>query len=454
MGLQRSIAMLRGAISLALLGFLSSTPAHAHATLLQTVPAANSRVEQPPREVMLSFDERVETIFNSVEVLDEKGDRVDDGSPRVSDQGDVLFVNLKPLSSGRYVVSWKVVSLDSHQVEGNFGFGVNAAAPGDADMTRLIRNRGKQQSTVFTAIIKWIGLTAMTVWLGGISFWMWVFTPVAKTGAIEDQRIVSVRFELHRRAFAKSSGYPAAIFAVAQCLMLMDQAAVFSGLSFLATLSPLTLWTVVSKTNYGAWWGIRMMASLALAATLLPYLSSSTWKTEPKTGIEKKNLLGLFWVICGSLILLSLPLTGHARAVPHATIVAIASDWVHLAATAAWIGGLVFLAAISSIQGIAAPDHSTFLSSLVARFSLLAKISVASLALTGIYAAWLHLPNWNSFLSTSYGRALTVKLLLIAPMLLIGLVNWRRVVPALAEFSRHPHGRANLERATACATAA
>ena len=43
---------------------------------------------------MLSFDERVETVFNSIEVLDQKGERVDSGVPQVTGEGDVLAIEL------------------------------------------------------------------------------------------------------------------------------------------------------------------------------------------------------------------------------------------------------------------------------------------------------------------------------------------------------------------------
>ena len=392
-----------GAVALALFSFLAAAPAHGHATLLQTIPPANSRLERAPNQVVLSFDERVETIFNSVEVLNEKGERVDDGNPHPGDQGDVLFVNLKPISNGQYVVSWKVVSLDSHQVKGYFGFGLGQPAPNDSEMTRLIRNRGASQSLLFTAIVKWLGLAAMTVWLGGIGFWICVFIPSRKL--LEPKTSGSLSSIQNAQArICKIIWIAVAIFAMAQCLTLMEQAAVFSGLSWMSALSPLTLWTVVTRTNYGEWWGVRMATPIALAAISLPYFSSRTWTSETSRPSGKTSLLAACWLILGGLILLSFPLTGHARAVPHAPVLAIASDWAHLAATAMWIGGLVFLLAVTSIHGDEQEQQFLYLKGLVGRFSRLAQFCVATLILTGVYAAWLHIPHWNSFLTTSYGR--------------------------------------------------
>jgi copper transport protein len=68
----------------------------------------------------------------------------------------------------------------------------------------------------------------------------------------------------------------------------------------------------------------------------------------------------------------------------------------------------------------------------------MARICVLVLLVTGIYAAWLHIPNWRAFVSTDYGVALLIKLFLVSLILLIGAVNWRRVLPALAGFALLP----------------
>ena len=148
--------------------------------------------------------------------------------------------------------------------------------------------------------------------------------------------------------------------------------------------------------------------------------------------------LGAVWGLFGSVMLLTIPMSGHARAVSRATALAVAFDWAHLAGTAIWIGGLVFLCGVVMLMESTDPDESEFLSHLVSRFSKMARICVLVLLITGIYAAWLHIPSWKSFVSTQYGLALLAKLILVAAMLLIAVVNWRRVLPALAGFSQQP----------------
>jgi methionine-rich copper-binding protein CopC len=69
-------------------------------------------MEHAPSRVLLSFNERVETVFNSIEVLNQKRERVDSGVPQVAGEGDVLAIGVKSLNAGQYVVFWRVVSLE------------------------------------------------------------------------------------------------------------------------------------------------------------------------------------------------------------------------------------------------------------------------------------------------------------------------------------------------------
>ena len=140
----------------------------------------------------------------------------------------------------------------------------------------------------------------------------------------------------------------------------------------------------------------------------------------------------------GGLMLLTIPMSGHARAVSKATALAVALDWAHMAGTAIWIGGLVFLWAVVLLVQGGEDEKPEFLSKLVSRFSRMARICVLVLLVTGIYSAWLHIPSWRAFMSTDYGVALLIKLFMVILILLIAAVNWRRVLPALAGFSQQP----------------
>jgi methionine-rich copper-binding protein CopC len=99
--------------------------ASAHAQLDRAVPAAGSVVRASPKEVRLKFTQRLEPAFSRVLVFDPRGKQVDGGDSRV-DAADptVLRVTLPTLSSGRYRVAWRVLSIDTHVSEGDFTFDV------------------------------------------------------------------------------------------------------------------------------------------------------------------------------------------------------------------------------------------------------------------------------------------------------------------------------------------
>ena len=57
---------------------------------------------------------------------------------------------------------------------------------------------------------------------------------------------------------------------------------------------------------------------------------------------------------------------------------------------------------------------------------------VVTLAFTGVFAGWSHLPTIAALWQTPYGLALFRKLVVIALTGLVGLYNWRVVKPRLS----------------------
>jgi methionine-rich copper-binding protein CopC len=97
--------------------------ARAHAFLDHASPAVGSTVPVPPPIVALWFTQDLEPAFSSVTVTNEAGQRVDLGDAQISqDRPAELQIGLKPLAPGTYLVSWHVVSVDTHPTEGTFTF--------------------------------------------------------------------------------------------------------------------------------------------------------------------------------------------------------------------------------------------------------------------------------------------------------------------------------------------
>jgi methionine-rich copper-binding protein CopC len=115
------VAVLTAALGLA----LGAAAGLAHSFLERAEPRAGSTVKAAPTEVRLRFTERLEAAFSTVRVTDETGTRVDRGDAQMDASAPrELRVPLGPLPPGRYAVHWRVLSVDSHVVEGSFTFRV------------------------------------------------------------------------------------------------------------------------------------------------------------------------------------------------------------------------------------------------------------------------------------------------------------------------------------------
>jgi putative copper export protein len=124
-------------------------------------------------------------------------------------------------------------------------------------------------------------------------------------------------------------------------------------------------------------------------------------------------------------------LAGHAMGDKAHPIVTIAADAIHVAAASTWLGTLFVMALV-----VVLPRHAGTLSC-VRAFSPTALISASTLAVTGLWAAYVHVGSWPAVLGSSYGRTLCVKLALVAGVAAVGAYNWRMATPKLAAGDQH-----------------
>lgn len=97
--------------------------AYAHAYLVKSVPAGRATLFTSPGKIQLWFNERLESRFSSVAVLDSNGKRVDvDNAQVLPEDAKQLSIGVQQLPSGRYTVKFRVLSVDGHVVEQSFPF--------------------------------------------------------------------------------------------------------------------------------------------------------------------------------------------------------------------------------------------------------------------------------------------------------------------------------------------
>lgn len=101
--------------------------AQAHAVLVFSNPAVNARLSTLPKMVEVEFDANLISLggakTDSLVVLDPQGKEIEAGVSKVS--GPILTVGLiDTKATGKFTVSWRVVSNDGHPVEGSYQFWV------------------------------------------------------------------------------------------------------------------------------------------------------------------------------------------------------------------------------------------------------------------------------------------------------------------------------------------
>ncbi len=114
-------------VAASLLGL--SGPASAHDAAESSSPAQGATLAAPPEEVSVTFNNKPLGIGAQFSVKDAAGSEWADGAVVIVDS--VASQRLKAgAPAGAYTVSWRVVSSDSHPIEGTFSFTATAAAAG------------------------------------------------------------------------------------------------------------------------------------------------------------------------------------------------------------------------------------------------------------------------------------------------------------------------------------
>ncbi len=111
--------------------FAGAAPALAHAVLLETVPEDAVRLETPPAEMRLRFNEPVRPL--AVRLVGDSGQTVETAVE--THEATLTLVPRVPLPTGGYLIEYRVASGDGHPVSGTIGFGVRAAPPSEDGAT-------------------------------------------------------------------------------------------------------------------------------------------------------------------------------------------------------------------------------------------------------------------------------------------------------------------------------
>lgn len=399
-------------LTLSILLAILASPASAHAELARSVPEANAILDRSPVQVELLFSEPLELSFSGATVLDTTGAPVDVGDASVDLLDPTrMAVSLRSLPDGIYTVSWRALSsVDGHITTGSFAFAVGN--PGDAEFATAQQAGRQARLSLGEVAVRWLTYLSAAALAGGALFIEAVWQPVARSTAL--------RLPWQPLAQTALIG-----LGVASGFGLSIQAGQASGAEVAAPWSS-AVRDVLFHTRYGALWIARLALIFGLAGLAL------------KT-CRPRLVLGL-----SLLLLLTISLGSHAAAEPQ-PFLPVAGDWIHLTAASIWIGGLIhFVAGMRAARALDASIRTRLAAQLIPRFSPIARVSAGSLILTGLYASFLRLDSIASLVSTAYGRALLVKLIIALAMLGLGAVNLLITSPRMKQAAAQPAGRPSL----------
>jgi copper transport protein len=145
-------------------------------------------------------------------------------------------------------------------------------------------------------------------------------------------------------------------------------------------------------------------------------------------GSAANHLVGALGV---GLLLASYAWIGHPQATAAPGPLLVVSQAVHVLAVSTWFAGVVLL--YLQIRAGRRAGAIRASAEVVARFSTAAGVSVLLAAVTGIVLARSQVASLDALTTGHYGRALILKLVLVAVVLAIGGYNKEFVVPRIVE---------------------
>ncbi|MFG1775869.1 copper resistance CopC/CopD family protein [Micromonospora sp. NPDC049051] len=346
-------------------------PARAHAVLVSSSPIASAVVSNGPAEVVLTFSESVRKVPGKIRVIAPDGSRADRGEPAF--EGTVVTIPVDPAGErGTYLVSYRVISADSHPVSGAFTYSVGAPSTPPVDSGDDSRADPVVGNAVKVA--KYAGYTGLLLLVG----------PALVLAALWPRR-------LPRRGPARLAWAGLGLLAVATVANLLLQVPYTAGGGvFDVTGEGLS---EVLGSSFGAAHLVRLGLLAAAAFLLRPLMAGP---------VERSDLVILG--VLGAAALVTWPLAGHPAASP-APAVSVVVDAVHLGGMAVWLGGLVMLAVFLLRRA-----DERELGAILPIWSRWAALAVSALLLAGIVQALIEVATPRALVDTTYGRLVLAKI--------------------------------------------
>lgn len=321
----------------------------------------------------------------------------------------LTFTPRAPLTDGSYLVSWRVLSADSHPVAGGLTFAVGAPS---GSVVAPDRPDDSPAAGVVKSVLEGLRYLGLLLLIG---------TALFRLGVLRQSLPVS------RRRLGLLGGWAGLLAAVTGVLLIGVTRVWQDGLGLGALVDP---------RSWSEWTGETTAALLVVVAVLLLGPQSIS---RLGTGIfAAATALGV------GAALAALVVVGHTRVFGPAWLV-VGADAIHVLTAAVWLGGVVGL-----VVALARPHPDTLddLAAVVSRFSALAAWSVLALGITAGILYWRIADSVSALWTTTYGQLVLVKLGLVLIVLAVAAWNRFRLVPAVRAVEDRPAATRRLRRTT------
>jgi copper transport protein len=385
---------------LGLLGLfaLPASPASAHAALVRTSPVQGTVTQTPPYEIVVTFTEHVTLVRDKISVVGPDGKRIDQGTPTVS--GADLHIPVRTnVPRGTFLVSYRVISADSHPVGAGFTYSVGAPSdtaplPGSATSGRTDR-----AVAISLASAKYLGYAGLILVAG----------PALVLTALWPKR-------LPRRDPARLGYLGLGLVGLSTVLEVYLQAPYENG-GTLFSASGSDLSAILGST-FGRAHVVRLVV-VVIGALLLPLF------LHGKGGRPVQAVLA----IAGVMGIATWGLAGHPAA-SNAPVLTEIADAAHLTSMAIWLGGLVML-----VLFVLRRADSKELEAILPVWSNWAALAVTVLILAGTAQALIEVVTVRALFTTTYGTLLLWKIGLLSGVLVAAYFS-RRLVQGSKEAPR------------------
>jgi len=457
------------AICLMLLFPLVASAHTAHAILLRSDPAKDAILSVAPQQVRMWFSEDLNPVLSTAVVVNAENQRVDNHDAHVSsnDPREMDVTLMSNLPPAVYIVVWRSDSNDDgHILRGSFIFTVarpdgtvptlsgntipGQNALGGGNLTGLYTGQ-VDGPTLFNLIVITLVELGAVFWVGAQLWLVFVLQPVS-----DDHSEQSITNQQVQQRFEQRFSFPTLlVLLLANIGVLVGQAINFTGGQLGPALAPTLLGNLATSGRFGTFW---IMREIVIGAALLLSLYTLFFKRRP---VAPRFIVGvnsiLPWanLILGLALFIAITMSSHAAAVSkNVVFYAIPIDWLHLLAAAFWVGGMMYIATtyLPVIRRAPIAERARSLITVLPYYTPWAIAGVVIMAVTGPFSATFHLTSWAQFITTAYGRALVVKILLVGALLTTSAIHVGLLRPRLKkEYRKYAYvaGRVADDQTTA-----